>query len=105
MIDLNAVIWLFVIIMVIVYLRQAMGARDIAFAAAQRHCKEMDVQMLDQSVYLRRLWVKRNARGALTLWRAFYFEFTSTGEDRYLGRVVMLGRRVEAVQLEPHRVH
>ncbi|HEY7884022.1 MAG TPA: DUF3301 domain-containing protein, partial [Cellvibrionaceae bacterium] len=66
---------------------------------------QMQVQMLDQSVYLRRLWIKRASDGRLCLWRSFYFEFTATGEDRYQGRVVMLGSRIEAVQLEPHRMH
>jgi hypothetical protein len=39
------------------------------------------------------------------LWRAFYFEFTVIGDDRYVGRVVMLGNRVSEVQLDPHRMH
>ncbi|WP_339897411.1 DUF3301 domain-containing protein [uncultured Gilvimarinus sp.] len=103
--NLSVVIWWFVIIAVGYYWWRALQSKAVALGYAQRHCKEMDVQLLDQSVYLRRLWFKRNSRGALSLWRAFYFEFTSTGEDRYSGRVVMLGRRVEAVQLDPHRVH
>ena len=103
--DLHAVLWLFVTAGIIYYWRRALQAKDLAFRAAERHCREMDVQMLDQSVYLRKLWLKRNSRGALCLWRAFYFEFTSTGEDRYSGRVVMLSRRIEGVQLDPHRVH
>lgn len=103
--DLTVLIWLFVLVGAGYYWWRALQAKDIAFAAANRHCREMDVQMLDQSVYLRRLWFRRNAKGALCLWRAFYFEFTSTGEDRYSGRVIMLARRIERVELEPHRVH
>ncbi|MDO3381325.1 DUF3301 domain-containing protein [Gilvimarinus algae] len=103
--DLTVVIWCFALIAIGYYWWRALQTKDLAFAAAVRHCREMDVQMLDQSVYLRRLWFKRNSSGALSLWRAFYFEFTSTGEDRYSGRVIMLGRRIEAIQLDPHRVH
>ncbi|WP_049723948.1 DUF3301 domain-containing protein [Gilvimarinus polysaccharolyticus] len=103
--DLTVVIWCFVITALCYYWWRALQSKAIALGSALRHCKEMDVQMLDQSVYLRRLWFKRNNRGALSLWRAFYFEFTSTGEDRYSGRVIMLGRRVDAVQLDPHRMH
>ncbi|MDO3388563.1 DUF3301 domain-containing protein [Gilvimarinus sp. SDUM040013] len=103
--DLTVVIWFFVVVAVGYYWWRALMAKEVAFSAATRHCKEMGVQMLDQSVYLRRLWFKRNSKGALSLWRAFYFEFTSTGSDRYSGRVLMLGRRIEQVELEPHRVH
>ncbi|BFM22248.1 DUF3301 domain-containing protein [Gilvimarinus japonicus] len=103
--DLSVVIWCFVIVAVVYYWWRALQSKAVALGWALRHCKEMDVQMLDQSVYLRRLWFKRNSRGAMALWRAFYFEFTATGEDRYTGRVIMLGRRVETVQLDPHRMH
>jgi len=73
--------------------------------AARKRCEELQVQMLDESVYLRRLWVKRNAQGKLVFWRAFYFEFTVSGGERYFGRVLMLGNLIEEVQLEPHRLH
>ena len=63
------------------------------------------VQLLDENVYLRRLWFKRNDLGKLSLWRAFYFEFTVTGGDRYYGRVIMLGSRITQVELDPHRLH
>ncbi|MBU2885793.1 DUF3301 domain-containing protein [Gilvimarinus agarilyticus] len=103
--DLTVVIWFFVVVATVYYWWRALMAKEVALRAAARHCKEMDIQLLDQSVYLRRLWFKRNHKGALSLWRAFYFEFTSTGEDRYTGRVIMLGRRIEQVELDPHRVH
>lgn len=103
MFDLSSVFWLVLIVLVVYYWRRALIAKEYAFAAAQRHCTSMQVQLLDQSVYLRRLWFKRNERGQLSLWRAFYFEFTVMGDDRYFGRVVMLGSRVSEVQLEAHK--
>lgn len=105
MLDLNALFWLLVLGLFIYYSWRAFQAKDMAFAAARRHCKEMQVQMLDQTVYLRRLWIKRDARGRPGLWRAFHFEFTVTGGDRYFGRVLMLGRHIQQVELEPHRLH
>jgi len=103
--DLGVAAWCFAIVAVVFYWWRSLQSKAVAFNAAIRHCQEMEVQMLDQSVYLRRLWFKRNSSGALSLWRAFYFEFTVSGEDRYTGRVLMLARRVEAVQLDPHRLH
>lgn len=105
MFDITSVFWLIAIGLAILYWFRALQVKDIAYAAAQRHCAEMQVQMLDQNVYLRRLWFKRDERSRLYLWRAFYFEFTVTGEDRYIGRVLMLGRYLSTVELEPHRVH
>ena len=81
------------------------GAREAAQRAVKQHCRDMDVQWLDQHVALRGFWFKRNQRGRLCGWRAYRFEFSSTGDERYEGRVVMLGREVESIQLQPHRLH
>lgn len=105
MFDITSVFWLLAIALLILYWFKALQVKDIAYAAAQRHCSEMEVQMLDQNVHLRRLWLKRDDRGKLFLWRAFYFEFTVTGEDRYVGRVLMLGPYLTQVQLDAHRMH
>lgn len=105
MLDLKALVWLTVLGLFIYYCWRAFQAKDRAFIAARRHCEKMQVQMLDQSVYLRKLWIKRDTRGRPGLWRAFYFEFTVTGGDRYFGRVLMLGRHIHSVELDPHRLH
>lgn len=105
MFDLQSVLWLALIIITVFYWRGAMLVKERAYVAAQKRCAEMEVQMLDESVYLRRLWFKRGESGRLLLWRAFYFEFTVSGADRYFGRVVMLGSYITHVELDPHRVH
>lgn len=105
MFDLQSVFWLALIVTGVFYWRGALLVKERAFVAAQKRCTEMEVQLLDESIYLRRLWFKRNEQGRLSLWRAFYFEFTVSGADRYFGRVIMLGSRITQVELDPHRVH
>ena len=79
------------------------AVKEVALRAAREHCRSFDVQLLDESVVMRGLWLKRDASGTLRVRRSFTFEFTSTGDERYHGDVVMLGPRLEMVQLEPHR--
>ena len=105
MFDIQSVLWLSLFFLVIYYWHNALKVKERAFAAAQKHCSEMDVQLLDENVYLRRLWFKRNPAGKLSLWRAFYFEFTVNGADRYTGRVIMLSANITEVQLDAHRLH
>lgn len=81
-----------------------LGVKPIAMRAAQRHCDEMGVQLLDESIVLRRARLKRDRGGSLRVWRSFRFEFSTTGDARYRGRVELLGQRVMDVQLEPHRI-
>lgn len=105
MFDLQSILWLTLIFLAVYYWRGALLVKDRAYLAAQKRCDEMQVQLLDENVYLRRLWFKRNEKGKLSLWRAFYFEFTVSGSDRYFGRVIMLGSRITQVELDAHRVH
>ncbi len=83
----------------------AQGVKQIARVATKAYCKKMDVQLLDDGVFLRGFWFKRNSRNVLQLWRSYNFEFTSTGEERYGGRIILLGRYVEDIQLDPHRLN
>jgi hypothetical protein len=104
MLSIQWFFWLLLLIVIILYWRNALRVKDRAFLAARKHCLEMEVQLLDETIYLRRFWLKRSEQGRLLFWRAFYFEFTVTGADRYFGRVLMLGDLIQEIQLEPHRL-
>lgn len=81
------------------------AVKEAALRAAREHCRSFGVQLLDESVVMRGLWLKRDASGTLRVRRSYTFEFTSTGDERYHGDVVMLGPALEMVQLEPHRLN
>ena len=105
MFDINAILWLTFLSFIGFYWLGALRAKEIAHSAAEKHCDEMQVQLLDQSVYLKKLWFKRNTQGHLQIWRQFNFEFSSTGDERYTGKVITLGRKTLSVQLDAHRLH
>ena len=86
------------------YWSSAQQIREIALNTAKAYCQKMDVKMLDGYVALNALWLKRDKYGKIRVWRSYLFEFTATGEDRYNGKVIMLGKLIESVQLEPHRI-
>jgi hypothetical protein len=79
-------------------------AREYAYFLALKHCRQYDLQLLEQSVAFKALWLKRDATGKMRFWRSYKFEFSSTGDERYHGLVIMLGRRLERVELEPYRL-
>jgi len=81
-----------------------MKAREIAFLSATVYCQKMNLLLLDHYVALNAQWLKRDADGAIKVWRSFQFEFSSTGDERYKGKVVMLGGKVVSIQLEPYRI-
>lgn len=84
---------------------RSQAVKELALQATRNHCASMGVQLLDDSVVLRGFWFKRNSHGELCVRRSYLFEFTSTGDERYHGGTVMLGTRVETIQLAPHRLN
>ncbi|MEW5942542.1 MAG: DUF3301 domain-containing protein [Pseudomonadota bacterium] len=78
----------------------SMAVREIAVRTARNACREEGVQFLDETVALDRLGVRRNERGRLLPRRAYRFEFSDTGDNRLRGMVVVVGRRVEMLDLE-----
>ena len=86
------------------YWSNAMKAREIALSSVKMHCQKMDVQLLDEYVALNAIWPKRDNQGKVKAWRSYQFEFSSTGDERYGGKVVMLGRKILSIQLEPYRI-
>jgi hypothetical protein len=103
--DIHSILWLTLFALIAYYWIHAMRTKEMANRAAEQHCKLMEVQFLDQTVFLKKLNLKRNAHGHMAFMREYYFEFTVSGEDRYFGRVFMVGNRIESVNLDPHRIH
>ena len=80
--------------------RDSLGARELACAASSRACQQSHVQLLDDTVTLERLWLRRSGDGRLKLERLYLFEFTDTGLIRRVGSVLLIGWRVEVLQME-----
>jgi hypothetical protein len=80
--------------------QNSLRAWEQAREAAERICRQCGVQLLDDTVALERLGWRRDRRGKVNLERVYSFEFTDTGSTRRLGRVILIGRRVEVVAME-----
>ncbi len=105
MIELSDLFWLSLLVFGGWYWLSAREIKDIALKAVKKYCEEVDVELLDESVVLRGFWFKRGKSGKMKLWRSYIFEFSSTGDDRYKGKVILLGNSVESIQLDAHRLH
>lgn len=104
-IELIDLFWLMLFAAVVLFWYRGLAVREGALVAVRRHCDEMDLQLLDQTVALRSLWFGRNLQGRLSLRRRYSFEFTSTGDERYQGQVSFLGNTLESIQTDAHRMN
>jgi hypothetical protein len=82
------------------YWYAGLEAREQAIVVGRRACTEAGLQLLDESVILRRLRLARNGSGQLQFQRDFHFEFSDTGDNRRPGVIRMLGTRVEYISLD-----
>ena len=74
-------------------------AREAAVIAARSACEAEGVLLLDWTVAMVARKLERNATGRMQLRRAYRFEYTSNGNNRLDGSVVLMGREVMLINL------
>lgn len=81
----------------------SLRALETARNAGKRACDSAGVQFLDDTVTVTTLTLRRNTAGQMAIRRTYRFEFSDTGDNRLEGTLVLLGARVESVEMEPFR--
>jgi len=85
----------FVILGFIVWFwRDSLQAKELAVSASTRACKQINAQLLDQTVVLTKLRLCRTNTGTMSLCRLYIFDFTLDGEERREGTITMKGQRI-----------
>ena len=80
------------------------GVREQAIRIAKDFCAKENVQFLDEAMALVRMRLQRNAQGRMAIARTYQFEFSDTGDNRLKGAIIMLGRKLETLHLQPYRL-
>jgi hypothetical protein len=83
----------------VLFWSDTLRAREVALKASRRACADLGVQLLDETVSLARLGVRRDG-GRAVFRREYGFEFSVEGAERRRGRVAVQGRRVVGLQLD-----
>lgn len=104
MIDLEFLLWLTITALLCGGWWRANQAKESALASVKQHCRRLDLQFLDHSVALQKAGLKGGKTGSLRFYRCYSFEFSSTGDERYRGQVVITGNTVESVDFQAHRL-
>jgi len=102
MYDLSFILWIAFFVVLASFWWESDKMRSIALSMAKKHCHASNLQLLDQSVMIDGIWPLRDEEGTLRLRRKYKFEFTSTGEQRYQGTIILLGLRKQHLELEAY---
>jgi len=97
-------LWLLLLLGGAAYLWHADKFKQQARNFAIDHCKQLGLQLLDQSMVISALWPVRKPDGKLVWRRRYRFEFASAGDRRYKGELAMLGLRLESIDLEAYKL-
>lgn len=77
------------------------GISEAAYLHINRYCEMHQLQLLTLARKSTRLTFKYGKPD----WHSeFQFEFSGNGEDRYIGDMVLIGKKVLRTQLPPYRV-
>jgi Protein of unknown function (DUF3301) len=79
--------------------QNTLRARERALHAARELCQHQQLQLLDATVTLQSLRLRRGEDGRLELRRTFQFNYSDTGENRRIGFILMTGNRIDQVGL------
>jgi hypothetical protein len=73
--------------------------RELAVRAARAVCERANVQVLDDSVAVSKMRLKRDSNQRARIYREYSFDYSSVGDDRQAGRVYLLGEVVLTADL------
>lgn len=74
--------------------------KEIAIDFVQLALRETGLQLLDGTIYIKKIWPARLPSGSVGVLRFYNFEYTSNGADRYRGIIVMAASQLEYLQFE-----
>ena len=87
----------------LLYWLDSIRAKENATKHAKAACKKVLLEFLDDTVLIKKVRLRRNTQGQLSIYREYEFEFSSTGEFRYKGQVRLLGQYLIDVEMEPYQ--
>lgn len=86
-----------------IYWLDGIRAKELATEHAKAACKKVLIEFLDDTVSIKKVRLRRNSLGRLSIYREYNFEFSSTGEHRYKGQIRLLGKNLIDVEMEPYK--
>ncbi len=98
-VDVSGLLLLIALGLVLWFWHNTLRMRELALQAAQEICQRQQLQLLDATVTLRRITLRRDAAGRAILQRTFQFTYSAAGDDRHNGFIITAGNHVEQVGL------
>jgi hypothetical protein len=93
-------ITLLLLIAIGLYWYSTMKARERGLVIAKQFCTQMQMQLIDDTVYLSSLGIKRDSQGQLQIRRIYTFRYLDFENQIHQGTLILLGQRQESILLD-----
>ena len=80
--------------------QDSLRARESAIKHCRKVCNDMQFQLLDETVALTAIKLRRTCRGTIKPLRNYRFEFSIDGHGRSRGHIMLHGDKTESIHLE-----
>ena len=102
MLSLMDLVWLALLVVLVNHWWRSRDAKAFPLQYAARRCKDLELQLLDQSMVLKKSRLRPGDIGLLQWYRRYDFEFSSTGHERYPGSVELAGNRLLGIEMSAY---
>ena len=99
MYSLSDVVVFFLFILVLAYWWRISEQKTFAIMQAKKYCRARKLQLLDQTLVFKKLQFQRFKK-QLKLCRIYEFDFSTNGQDRFKGEILLSGFNFVWVILE-----
>ncbi|MET1256317.1 DUF3301 domain-containing protein [Aliikangiella maris] len=97
---MSKVITILAIGLIAYYWAYTQKLKQLAMQAGKLRCQEAGVQFLDHTVVQDKVGFVKDSRQRWCIQREYLFDFTSTGEHRYQGKVVLQSKHIVSTELD-----
>jgi len=93
------------LVLLIWFWLESMRVNEFARSIGARLCRDNNVQFLDDTVQLSKMWPGKNSHGQLSLLRHYRFEFSNSEMHRYGGEIILAGRQLVSTYMDAYRIN
>jgi len=88
---MDGLVYLIILCAGIAFWLNSRRAHEFSLGICRHICEQNNAMLLDQTVFLRRLRIRRSESGRLQFERCYQFEYSYNAIDRYSGDMIILG--------------
>ncbi len=97
---MNMFAFLIFLSLVVLLWQESLRVRESAIGACRKICEGINAQLLDETVALASITLRRDEHGLLRIMRRYNFEISPDGVTRHGGYIVLLGDTVVHTEIQ-----